>query len=116
MATQWHSVFSPHRILGQYVLHTLKLRTTTQTKVTPVDPGDWLTWLSDVSGLQMMALESTLHQEQSMHAVTRAELASVKEDNERLRQQLKSTRNQLLNAAEPARLAPHHFELSTSNE
>ena len=46
--------------------------------------------------LQVAMLESNLNQEQMMHMVTKTQLASVDEDNRRLRQQLQAARKRSL--------------------
>jgi len=54
--------------------------------------------------LQMLVLEAALEQEQAMHGVTKAQLASLREDNQRLRQQLNAMRRHAVVNSEPATL------------
>jgi len=52
----------------------------------------------------MLVLEAALEQEQAMHGVTKAQLASLREDNQRLRQQLHAIRRHTVVHSEPATL------------
>jgi len=52
--------------------------------------------------LQMLVLESALEQEQAMHGVTKAQLAALREDNQRLRHQLHAIRRHAVVAGQPA--------------
>ena len=52
--------------------------------------------------LQMLVLEAALEQEQAMHSVTKTQLASLREDNQRLRQQLHAIRRHTVVSSEPA--------------
>ena len=55
----------------------------------------------------MLVLEAALEQEQAMHGVTKAQLASLREDNQRLRQQLHAIRRHTVIKSEPATLVFH---------
>jgi len=48
----------------------------------------------------MLVLEAALEQEQAMHGVTKAQLASLREDNQRLRQQLHAIRKHTVVSSE----------------
>jgi len=52
----------------------------------------------------MLVLEAALEQEQAMHGVTKSQLASLREDNQRLRQQLHAIRKHTVVNGEPAKL------------
>ena len=52
--------------------------------------------------LQMLVLEAALEQEQAMHGVTKSQLTSLREDNQRLRQQLQAIRRHTVVNSEPA--------------
>jgi len=52
----------------------------------------------------MLVLEAALEQEQAMHGVTKSQLASLREDNQRLRQQLHAIRRHTVVNSEPAKL------------
>jgi hypothetical protein len=60
----------------------------------------------------MAALEATLSQEQAMHNVTKVQLSSVKEDNQRLRQQLQTARRRSTTAVE---LASYVYEFENDS-
>ena len=49
--------------------------------------------------LQMSRLESALSQEQAMHIVTRTQLTSLEDDNQRLRTQLSNMRKRYTHGA-----------------
>jgi len=51
----------------------------------------------------MLVLEAALEQEQAMHGVTKSQLASLREDNQRLRQQLHAIRRHTVVNSEPAK-------------
>jgi len=55
----------------------------------------------------MLVLEAAMEQEQAMHSVTKAQLASLREDNQRLRQQLHAIRRHTVVNNEPAALVRH---------
>jgi len=50
----------------------------------------------------MLVLEAALEQEQAMHGVTKAQLAALRDDNQRLRHQLHAIRRHAVVNAEPA--------------
>jgi len=64
-------------------------------------------YTNDGRRLQMLVLEAALEQEQAMHGVTKAQLTALREDNQRLRQQLHTIRRHTVVNGEPATLVFH---------
>ena len=60
----------------------------------------------------MLVLEAALQQEQAMHGITKAQLASLREDNQRLRQQLHAIRRHTVVNSEHATFVFHTTRLS----
>jgi len=64
----------------------------------------------------MLVLEAALEQEQAMHGVTKAQLASLREDNQRLRQQLHLIRKHAVVNSEPAKLVKLSFTALSASQ